>query len=91
MLEIKYNSVNFASMNFLYKKYILTVLSVLITLFIFSSCRSKGAYNPYLEKKAKTDKREIKANKKALSDGNKAYKKQLQSNRKYLFGRKTAP
>lgn len=78
-------------MHILYKKYSLKFLSILLILFVFSSCGSKGAYNPYLEKKAKTDKREIKANKKALSDGNKAYKKQMRSNRKYLFGRKTAP
>lgn len=78
-------------MRFLYKKYFPAFVSILLILFVFSSCKSKGAYNPYLEKKAKTDRREIKANKKALSDGNKAYKKQMQSNRKYLFGRKTAP
>ena len=78
-------------MGLFFRKYNFKFFSILFLVFILSSCRSKGAYNPYVEDKVKRDKREVKENKRIVAKGNKAYKKQLRSNRKHLFGRKTAP
>lgn len=60
---------------------------------IMPACRSrsKGPYNPFLKMKTKPSQIQMRADKKALKRGNKAYKRHLGDSRKHLFGRRTAP
>lgn len=75
-----------------FKKTIAILFFFLFVGAITSSCRrDKGASNPYLHMKKKPVEKMKEADNKIIKRGNKAYKKQLQSNRKYLFGRKRAP
>ncbi len=67
-----------------------TIILFFLLLFVFS-CKPKGAHNPYLDAKVRLSEREMKKNKKHLKKGNKAYKKQMRKNRKFLFGRSKAP
>jgi hypothetical protein len=56
-----------------------------------SSCRTKPGHNKYREAKVRPSERQLKADKKHNKRMEKAYKKQMQTNRKKLFGRKKAP
>ncbi len=74
------------------KKHISILIFFLLVGVIVSSCqRNKGASNPYLHMKKKPVEQMKAADKRTIKRGNKAYKKQLQSNRKHLFGKKRAP
>jgi hypothetical protein len=55
------------------------------------SCKSKGPHNEYRDAKVRVSERQLKQDKKVLRKGNKAYKKQMRRNRKFLFGRAKAP
>jgi hypothetical protein len=68
--------------------YIFACVFILSTL---NSCHSKGPYNPYLDMKVKPHQQDTKDNKKAIRKANRAYRKQLRSNRKTVFGKKVAP
>ncbi len=58
---------------------------------IASSCHKKAPYNPYLDLKVKPHQEEGKKTKKAARKAAKAYRQQLRSNRKAVFGKKVAP
>ena len=72
-------------------KLLIIALACVFTFCTFESCRKKGASNPYRAMKVRPSEQQLRENKKNLKKGNRAYKKQLQSNRKHLFGRKRAP
>jgi len=55
------------------------------------SCKTEAGHNKYHEAKVRPSQQEARENKRILDRGNKAYKKQMRSNRKHLFGRATAP
>lgn len=56
-----------------------------------NSCKTKSGHNKYREAKVRPSERQMREDKKTLKRSNKNYKKQLKTNRKRLFGRKTAP
>jgi hypothetical protein len=58
---------------------------------VFNGCKSSGPYNPYLNAKTKPSEQQAKETNKLRKQQNRAIKKQAQSSRKTLFGRKTAP
>jgi hypothetical protein len=60
-------------------------------LILFHSCKTQTGHNKYREAKIRPSERQIAQDKKILKKGNKAYKKQMRSNRKHLFGRSVAP
>lgn len=64
---------------------------ILVFTSIVSSCHKKGASNPYLHMKTKPSEKQLKADKKIIKKGNRAYRKKEESSRKHLFGRKHAP
>ncbi len=73
------------------RKILFYIFACAFILSTMNSCRSKGAYNPYLELKVTPHEQLMKDNKKAAEKGSRAYRKQLRSNRKHVFGRKVAP
>lgn len=68
------------------KKYFFsTILILLFLLFPFYAChRGAPGYNPYL--KSKPTLKQQRANKKAVDEGTKNYRKQLRKTRRRLFG-----
>ena len=58
---------------------------------LLNSCKSGRAHNEYFESKVRVSEREMAKDKKVIRKGNRAYKKQMRRNRKYLFGRARAP
>ncbi len=67
------------------------LLAFVFTISGMESCKSKGAYNKYRSAKVRPSEKQTRADKKIIAQGNKNYKKQLRTNRKHLFGRKTDP
>ena len=70
--------------------------SLFIVLFLFiaaslNSCKPKGAYNPYLTAKRKPSEIQARETHRVGKKQNKMVKKQKESSRKILFGRKRAP
>ena len=68
---------------------LLTGLMVFIS--TMDGCKPKSGYNPYLHMKEKPSVKQSRDDKKIIKKGNKTYKKQMESNRKHLFGRKHGP
>jgi hypothetical protein len=58
---------------------------------VFFSCRPSGPHNKYREAKVRVSEKQLAQDKKLLKKGNKAYRKQMRSNRRHLFGRARAP
>lgn len=73
------------------KKIIAIFLIISSALALFSACKAKSPYNPYLKAKTKPSEELKRENDRVMKRENRAYKKQLQSNRKHLFGRKKPP
>ncbi len=65
------------------------LLAFVFTIGSMQSCKSKGAYNKYRHAKVRPSEKQIRADKKIMARSDKNYKKQLKTNRKKLFGRKT--
>lgn len=74
-----------------FSKIILLVLSACFLVVASPSCKPKAGKNAYLHMKNKPSTKEQKQNKKIVKRQEKMYKKQMHTNRKRLFGRKTAP
>jgi hypothetical protein len=72
-------------------KRLLILLICIFSLGTIESCRSKGAYNPYRSARKRPSEIQMSADKKHLKKMKRVYKRQMRANRKYLFGRKTAP
>jgi uncharacterized protein YwgA len=66
-------------------------IALVFALSTMYSCHKKGPYNPYLDLKVKPHQEEGKKTKKAARKAAKAYRQQLRSNRKAVFGKKVAP
>lgn len=67
------------------------LLAFVFTTSIIQSCKSKGAYNEFRHAKVRPSEKQMRADKKIMARSDKNYKKQLRSNRKHLFGRRTDP
>jgi hypothetical protein len=73
------------------KKYFFsTILNFSFILLFLCACHKRGpGYNPYIH--GRTNYHQQRANKRAIDQGTKNYKKQLRKNRRHIFGSPTAP
>ena len=74
-----------------FSKIILLILSANFFIVAFPSCKPKAGTNAYLHMKTKPSAKQQNQNKRIIKRQEKMYKKQIRTNRKRLFGRKTAP
>ena len=72
-------------------KIVFLLLAFVFSTSAFYSCKTKSGHNKYREAKVRPSERQTRADKKVIARSNKNYKKQMRSNRKRLFGRKTDP
>ncbi|HEY0030637.1 MAG TPA: hypothetical protein VGC65_07760 [Bacteroidia bacterium] len=56
-----------------------------------SSCKTEAGHNKYKEAKVRPSQKQLKADKKHNKRAAKGYEKQMQKNRKHLFGSKRDP
>lgn len=69
-----------------YKKRIYIVVVSVTSILLFTSCKTRNSYNPYLTAKEKPSDKQRKEEKEQLEIGAKAYKKQLLKNKKDIQG-----
>ena len=63
------------------KRFLFTILCLTVAACTFSSCHHRGLTgNPYIDAKEKPSQKQAKEDKKIVSRGNKAYKKQIDEN-----------